>query len=364
MKVVIVHDYVTQRGGAERVVLELLSSFSEARLVTSALEPSTTYPEFAQFEIETLWLNKVRPLRRDPRRAFPFLASAFRRHVVKDADLVIASSSGWAHRVQTSAPKIVYCHNPARWLYQPDDYLHRWSPRLREVFVANTHRLRHTDSLAATSASAYLVNSRAVASRVHDVYGIDAAVVPPARGVSPDGAQHAVHGVERGYLLTIGRTRGYKHTEAVCEAVKLMPDERLVVVGGLSEHLPQHDRITVLPRVTDEQLRWLYANADGLVAVSYEDFGLTPVEAQAFGVPSVVLRDGGYLDSTVEGVTGVFVDQPTPSAVADGIRGLRSRAWAPETIRTSGERYSPDAFRERVHDVVGKVMADAGSVTE
>lgn len=364
MKVVVVHDYVTQRGGAERVVLELLSCFPDSRLVTSVFEPATTYPEFADYDIETLWLNRVRPLRRDPRLAFPFLASAFRRHVVRDADLVIASSSGWAHRVQSSAPKIVYCHNPARWLYQPHDYLHGWSPRVRELFVANTHRLRHTDSLAATTASAYLVNSHAVASRVHDAYAIDAEVVPPARGVSPDGTHRPVAGVSPGYLLTIGRTRGYKHTEAVCEAVSRMPGERLVVVGGTTEHLPKHERVTVLPRVTDEELRWLYANAAGLVAVSYEDFGLTPVEAQAFGVPSVVLRDGGYLDSTVDGITGLFVDQPTPTAVIDGIRDLRSRSWTSETIRSHGKRYSPDSFRDRMHDIVDKVLANAGSVAE
>ena len=115
-KVVIVHDYVTQRGGAERVVLDLLRSFPGARLVTACFEATATYPRFSEYEIETLWTNRVPLFRRDPRRAFPFLARAFASHVINDADLVICSSSGWAHRVSTSAPKIVYCHNPARWL--------------------------------------------------------------------------------------------------------------------------------------------------------------------------------------------------------------------------------------------------------
>src|SRR5664280_1220390 len=121
-RIVIVHDYVTQRGGAERVVLDLLRSFPGTRLVTACFEASSTYPRFAAYDIETLWLDRVPMFRRDPRTAFPFLAKAFSRHIIDDADLVICSSSGWAHRVTTSAPKIVYCHNPARWLYQPDDY--------------------------------------------------------------------------------------------------------------------------------------------------------------------------------------------------------------------------------------------------
>lgn len=364
MKVVVVHDYVTQRGGAERVVLELLSCFPGARLVTSVFEPTTTYPDFADHDVETLWLNRFKSFRTDPRRAFPFLARAFNRHVVQDADLVIASSSGWAHRVHTEAPKIVYCHNPARWLYQPHDYLHGLSPRLRELFVANTQRLRHSDNAAATTASAYLVNSRVVGSRVHDAYGIDAAVVPPARGLSPEGPQSPIAGVEPGYLLTVSRSRGYKNTQVACEAVGRMPEERLVVVGGVRDHLPDHDNVTVLPRISDAELRWLYANAAALVAVSYEDFGLTPVEAQAFGVPSLVLRGGGYLDSTVEGVTGLFVDEPTADAVVKGIRLLRASTWSPEAITAHGELFSPGAFCDRMNDVADKVMANAGAVPE
>ncbi len=359
MKVVVAHDYVTQRGGAERVVLELLECFPDTRLVTSVFEPTTTYPEFGHYEVETLWLNRFKSFRKDPRRAFPLLARAFNRHVIRDADLVIASSSGWAHRVHTQAPKIVYCHNPARWLYQPHDYLHGLSPRLRELFAANTQRLRHSDNLAATTASAYLVNSRVVGERVRDAYGIDARVVPPARGLSPDGEQRPISGIEPGYLLTIGRSRGYKNTEVVCNAIGRMGEERLVVVGGLGAHRPERPGVTVLPRVGDAELRWLYANADALVAVSYEDFGLTPVEAQAFGVPSVVLRGGGYLDSTAEGVTGIFVDEATAEAVVNGVRLLRERNWSPEAIRGHGERFSPTAFCGRMQDVVDKVLANA-----
>lgn len=357
----IVHDYLTQRGGAERVVLDLLRTFPEARLVTSCWNPSTTYPEFGEHRIETLWLDQVPVLRRDPRRAFPFLAHAFAAYQVRDADVVVCSSSGWAHRVSTEAPKIVYCHNPARWLYQPREYFPRMPTWMRHRFVDGTAGLRRSDADAALSASAYLVNSAAVAGRVRRTYGIDPVVVPPARGLAPDGPQSAMPGIEPGYLLTVSRRRAYKHTEAIREAVAAMPNERLVVVGGAPVSDPARGIISVTG-VTDDQMRWLYANAAALVAVGSEDFGLTPVEAQSFGVPAVVLRNGGYLDSTIEDLTGVFIEAATPAQIVDGIWRLRARSWDGQALRRCGERYSPDAFSTRIRDTVTEVLESAEAI--
>ncbi len=298
-------------------------------------------------------------LRRDPRRAFPFLAQAFKRHEIRDADVVVCSSSGWAHRVSTPAPKIVYCHNPARWLYQPHEYFPSMPAWARGRYVARTKSLRSSDALAAHGAAAYVVNSGAVASRVRVTYGIDSAVVPPARGLSPEGPQSPIHGIEPGYLLTVSRRRAYKHTAAICDAVASMPGERLVVVGGATtEAWPVG--VTSLHDLDDAQMRWLYANAAGLVAVAHEDFGLTPVEAQSFGVPAVVLRGGGYLDSTIENLTGVFIDGSGPAQIIEGIRALRARSWDADALRQSGERFSPAAFTRRIRGVV-EDMVDPSS---
>ena len=357
-RVVVAHDYVTQRGGAERVVLELLRAFPGSRLVTSCWNPQASYPEFAGHEIETLWVNRFPPFRRDPRRAFPFLSAAFRRVSISDADIVLCSTSGWAHHVRTSAPKIVYCHSPARWLYQPDDYLARLPRWARLSFRFITGRLRRHDSEAATGeVDTYLVNSTAVANRVRDNYGIDSQVVPPARGLSPDGPQTPVPGVAPGFLLTVGRSRGYKRIPAICDAVAQMPGERLVVVGAHPEEYGWPPEIAGVMDVDDEQMRWLYANATGLIAVAEEDFGLTPVEAQSFGVPSVVLRSGGYVDSTIEGVTGVYVEGAEVPQLVDGIRALRAHSWDAEKIRIAGERYAPETFARRMQDVVADVLA-------
>jgi glycosyltransferase involved in cell wall biosynthesis len=354
-RVVVVHDYVTQRGGAERVVLQLLDAFPGSPLVTSCWNPPTTYPAFGNYHVETLWLDRVIPFRRDPRRAFPFLAAAFSRHVIVNADVVLCSSSGWAHRVATTAPKIVYCHNPARWLYQPRDYFPALSGRARRAVSAAMEPLRRSDRAAAHQAARYVVNSSVVARRVKAAYGIDAAVVPPASGLSADGPQERLAGIDPGFLLTVGRPRSYKRTELVADAVASLPAERLVIVGGSANGWPS-PRITAVSALRDAEMRWLYANASGLVAVAEEDFGLSPVEAQSFGLPSVVLRSGGYLDSTIEDVTGVFVDDPSAAQVADGIRSLRSRSWDAEAIRLSAKRFSCDAFAARINEIVAEVL--------
>jgi glycosyltransferase involved in cell wall biosynthesis len=355
-RIVIVHDYLTQRGGAERVALDLLRTFPGSRLVTSCWNPATTYPGFHDHDIETLWIDKVPALRRDPRRAFPVLAKTFERHTIRDADVVVCSSSGWAHRVGTSAPKVVYCHNPARWLYQPNEYFPSMPGWARRHFVRRTAKLRHSDAEAAHDAAAYLVNSGAVAGRVRVTYGIDPTVVPPARGLSPEGPKQPVPGIEPGYLLTVSRRRAYKQTQVICEAVASMPGERLVVVGG-GPTTAWPVGVKSVSNLDDAQMRWLYAHAAGLVAVAHEDFGLTPVEAQSFGIPAVVLRNGGYLDSTVEDLTGVFIDSSSVPDVIDGIRALRRRRWDADALRRCGDRYAPNVFAERMTRIVEGVLS-------
>jgi glycosyltransferase involved in cell wall biosynthesis len=354
-RVVLVHDYATQRGGAERVALRLLQAFPGSTLVTSCWNPPATYPEFDDYQVETLWPDRVSPFRRDPRRAFPFLATVFSRHAITGADVVLCSSSGWAHRVATTAPKIVYCHNPARWLYQPHVYFPGMPAWARRTAVAAMGSLRRSDKQAALRAARYVVNSAAVARRVKAVYGMDAEVVPPASGLAADGPAEPLPGIDPGFLLTVGRARGYKRTDVVCDAVASLPGERLVVVGGPAREW-SCPRTTVVSGLRDAQMRWLYANASALVAVAEEDFGLTPVEAQGFGLPSVVLRNGGYLDSTIEGVTGVFVDEPAPAQVAKAIRDLRSRSWDAAAIRRSGERFSCEKFTRRMNEIVADVL--------
>lgn len=350
-RVGIVHDYLTQRGGAERLVLSLLDAFPGASCTTSVFNPGGTYAAFSQYEIQTLWLNAIPLFRRDPRTAFPFLGRAFAQHLVSNAEVVVASSTGWAHGVRCEVPKVVYCHNPARWLYQPDDYF-VGLPRLARLgFAPFACNLTRRDLAAARSATTYIANSTSVRDRIRKAYGVDAEVVHPCSSLDAGGEREPVDGVEPGYLLSVARSRGYKNTQLLCEVVERSPGVRLVVVGGLpaGQWSPRLRGVTAIP---DAQLRWLYANAAGVVALSHEDFGLTPVEGYTFGRPSLVLRAGGYLDSSVEGLTSVFIDELDWTAVFDGVQQLQHGTWDEGAIRAHAGRFSEDTFQGRIRDIV------------
>ncbi|MCW2616796.1 MAG: glycosyltransferase family 4 protein [Frankiales bacterium] len=337
------------------MALALWQAFPGARLLTSVYDPAGTFPGFAEAVVETSWLQRVPTARRDPRRALPLMASAFDRLRVDDVDAVVCSSTGWAHGVATRAPKVVYCHNPARWLYQPQDYLRSQPAAVRTALRTLTPRLTGWDQRAAQSADRYLVNSTVVRQRVLATYGIKATVVPPPVSLDVTATQEAPAGVEPGFFLVVGRARGYKNTEAVCEAFAELPDQRLVVVGGL----PSGDwpgNLTGLVDVRDAELAWLYAHCQALVSVAYEDFGLTPVEANAFGKPALVLRAGGFLDTLDEGVSGWFVESVEPAAVRKTVRQLLAAPLDPAPIREHAARYSPAAFATAVQDAVEQAV--------
>ena len=122
--VAIVHDYLTQRGGAERVVLAMHRVFPAAPIYTSLYEPDLTFPEFRDIDVRPSYLNHVPFLRRHHRLALPLLAHAFSQIEI-DEKIVLCSSSGWAHGIHTTGTKLVYCHCPARWLYKSADYFRR-----------------------------------------------------------------------------------------------------------------------------------------------------------------------------------------------------------------------------------------------
>ena len=354
--VALAHDYLTQRGGAERVALRLAEALHVTELVTTIYEASRTFDGFRRQRVRTSSLDRVLSFRRDPRLALPLLSGAVDRLRPSDADVLVTSTSGWAHGVRHRGPKIAYCHNPARWLYQPEDYLHGAGQRARMVLGATRRRLREWDREAAGSVDLYLANSTSVAARIRAAYGVEARVVHPPYGVDPDGVQEPVPDLAPGFWLTVARGRGYKNTRVVCEAVEARPGERLVVVGGLPERPGGwSERITSVGRVTDAQLRWLYARARALVSVSREDFGLTPVEAYAFGTPAVVLRAGGFLDSTQEGVSGVFVEEAHVDALHAALDGLPD--LDPGPIRAHSRRFSPAAFAVELERAVDDVTA-------
>lgn len=352
----VVHDYLTQRGGAERVALLLAQRFGGGAISVLVADQAQTFEGFATMDVRSTWLSKIAAFRRDPRAALPLLPIAALSLKVPAAAVTLCSSSGWAHGVRNKGAKVVYCHNVARWLYQPDAYfldlgaVQRLAGRLlRRPLIA-------WDQSRARSVDQYIANSRVVQQRISEAYGRDAVVINPPVMLEVSGPQSPIPGVHPGYHLTVSRPRGYKRTEQIVEAFREMPDQRLVVVGSApAGRLPGN--VNTLDRVTDDQLRWLYANCMALIAVSDEDFGLTPVECHAFGRPVLVLRSGGYLETVVDGRTGLFIETPDPAVIRDGVRRLGLRAWDADQITRHAQEWSVDRFIERIDQVLTEVRS-------
>nr|WP_249419805.1 glycosyltransferase [Rhabdothermincola salaria] len=188
-----------------------------------------------------------------------------------------------------------------------------------------------------------LCNSTVTRRAIAEVYGRDAVVVPPPPALTPGGPERPVPGgpaSDAPFGLCVARLLPYKNVDVVIEAAR-RAGVALVVVGrgpdearlrALADAGGSGPPVTLVTDADDAQLRWLYRHAAGLVAVSHEDYGLTPLEAASFATPTLALRAGGYLDTVVEGVNGLFVDDPTVGSVAAGLERLLGTGWDPAAV--------------------------------
>lgn len=358
LRIAIAHDYLTQRGGAERVVLAMARTFPDAPIYTTFYDPSSTYAEFAALDVRTTWINRLPALRNDHRRALPIMPLGVRRGRI-DADVLLCSSSGWAHGFRTTGRKVVYCYSPARWLYQQAEYLGDNAPALRKGALRVLRApLMRWDRQQAGRADAYLAISTVVRRRIWDTYGVSAAVLaaPHTMGTEPKAAVDLPW--QEPFFVCLSRLLPYKNVEAVVRAFAGM-SSRLVVVGRGPEKQRlaslATENVVFLQDLQDEQLRWLYSRAVAVISSSFEDFGLTPLEGAAFGKPSVVLNWGGFLDTVVEGVTGTFFDSPTPDAIRSGVVRLLSATWEESVIMAHANKFSEAAFANGLRQAVAAV---------
>ena len=356
VRIAIAHDYITQRGGAERVVLALHRMFPDAPIYTTLYHPETTFPEFKNATIVTSGLNRVSLFRRHHRVALPFLAFASNRlHI--DADVVVASSSGWAHGFPTTGRKFVYCHSPARWLYLSDNYLGKETKKSPVGLVLETLKpfLRRWDRKAAATADVYVANSHLIKERIRTAYGFDVDVIAPPFGIQAHGDVEPLTEIadwaEDGYYLVVSRLMPYKNVDKAIDAVR-GTDRKLLIIGAgpLADELQatRPSNVHIASGVSDAQLRWAYTHARGLIAPSYEDFGLTPLEGGAFGKPVAALHAGGYLDTVVEGVNGVFFESPTGSDIAAALTKLESHPLSEAAILEHVEQFSEAEFARKI----------------
>jgi len=355
-RVAIVHDYLNQRGGAEKVVLELSNMWPEAPIYTSLYRPDSTFEEFRGRDIRTSFLDRI-PIDRGFRNLFPLYPAAFRSFGKIDADVVIASSSGWAHmaRVGEGAVHVVYCYTPARWLYR-DEHLGVDGRRARrQSLVAPFIRsLRRFDARAARRADTYVAISDAVRERVRHAYGFEAPIVYP-----PVDTERVRPGPRGERLLVISRLLPYKHVDLILNAAhQLGLGLDVVGTGPLLEDLRRvaGPDTTFHGAAPEETVTQLLETCSAVCVAGEEDFGIVAVEAQAAGKPVVAYGRGGARETVVDGVTGVLFDEQTVACVADAVAACRRLVTRPEHIAASTARFSARAFREGLTRVIAATL--------
>jgi glycosyltransferase involved in cell wall biosynthesis len=342
-----VHDYLNQTGGAERVVLAMSGIWPDAPVYTSLYRAGSTFPDFGAVDVRTSALGWL-PIDGGFRNLFPLYPVAFRAFGPLEYDIVISSSSGWAHSVRTASWSFhaVYCHAPARWLYGGE---HLVDAR-RRVLWPFVSALREWDRGAAQRAQLYIANSQEVRRRIHAQYRVDAPVVYPPVDV------HRFVPQERGErLLVVSRLLPYKRVDAIVDAATRGGIGLDVVgTGPCLADLQRRAGQTVKfhGRLQDDDVRGLMQTCRALCVPGKEDFGITSVEANAAGKPVVALAAGGALETLEDGVTGSFFSRHEPTEVLDAIRRCDRIETPPDRISASARRFSRHTFEVRLREVV------------
>lgn len=370
MKVAIVHDYLREYGGAERVVEALHQIYPDAPVYVAFADPKVAgihWKKFADWQIYQSWLTKIPGYKRlfSPLRIFA--PNYFRAFDLSGYDLVISSSNAYfAKAVKVpNGTHICYCHTPARSLYgytTMTDW--RQNPLTRLVGNLINHYLRVVDYQVARKVDYFIANSKETKKRIAKFYRRDARVIYPPIAIPehPPGQSRVEGGGQssEGYFLYVGRIAVSKHVDLAVQACTQL-NLPLKVVGegkGLDYlHSIAGPGVEFLGGVSDEKLSKLYAGASALLfPAEEEDFGMVPVEAMGYGVPVIAHRSGGPLESIVEGKTGLFFDEFTVKNFSEALKIFQKTKFDRNKIYNHAKKFSKERFVREIKQFVDEVV--------
>jgi glycosyltransferase involved in cell wall biosynthesis len=356
MNVAIVHDYLNQYGGAERVLEALHDLYPQAPVYTSVYAPAALPAAYQQWDIRTSFMQRLPFVTRRHQIYFPLYATAFERFDFSAYDLIISSSSAWAKGVITPphALHICYCHTPMRFAWSTQEYLRGENVgRLGRFFLPFAlSYVRLWDELSSMRVDEYIANSQETARRIGKYYRRPATVINPPVDLS---GFRPAEGPPDDYFLVVARLVPYKRLDAVIEAFNILGLPLRVVGKGRQRAQLEalaRDNIRFLGGVSHEELGRLYANCRALLWPEAADFGITPVEAQAAGRPVIAYAAGGALETIIPGETGVFFDQQTPEAIVAAVRAFDADRFDSARIRRHAEQYDVSVFKRRMRDLI------------
>jgi glycosyltransferase involved in cell wall biosynthesis len=359
MKVAIVHYWLVNMRGGEKMLEALLEMFPQADIFTHVYNPKAVSALIREKRVFTSRINRLPFAKKIYQLYMPLMPDALLDFNLQDYDLVISSEAGPAKGVvpAPNAYHLCYCHSPMRYLWDMyHEYFREAAPPVRFFMKRLIPSLRVWDVTSANLVDRFVTNSRHVANRIRRIYNREAEVV---YGPAPVEQFLNAERKPSDYYLFFGQVTGYKRADIAIEAC-VQSGRKLVVAGaGVKKKYKRKNRksglISFLGRVSDEEAAALYAGARALLYPGIEDLGLVPIEAQAAGCPVIAYRDGGALETVKENVTGLFFDKQTPEsliAAMDFFEQNEVTFSARQLFNEHVQQFSKTAFIERIRRVI------------
>lgn len=352
--VALVHDFLVQMGGAEKVLEALHELYPQAPIYTSVYDPAVMPAEYRSWDIRTSSLQHWPARGKLHRTMLPFYPMAFEGFDLSAYDLVISSSSAFAKGVITlpHTRHVCYMHAPMRYVWMTDTYLKgERVGRFRRLLTPMLHYLRLWDQVSASRVDTYVANSTAVQRRIAKFYRREAIVVPPP----VDTSRFAVSEVRGDYYIAVSRFVPYKRMDMAVDAMtRLGRPLKIVGTGRQAAELKRRAGPTVefLGWVDNARLPELVANARAFLMPGEEDFGIAPVEANAAGRPVIACAAGGALDTQVDGVTGVLFAPQTVEALCAAVERFEGLTFDHAAIGRHARQFDTEQFKSRIRAVI------------
>jgi glycosyltransferase involved in cell wall biosynthesis len=352
LRVTLAHDYLLVMRGAERTFAAIAELYSDAAIVSLLYDELATDGRFAGRSITTSPLQRLGLSQTNFRRLLPLYPLAVERLKLPSCEVVISSSSAFAHGVRApdGAMHICYCYTPFRYAwYEEARALQETARPLRGPLRLQLRWMRRWDLDASRRVDAYIAISRLSRERIKRYYGRDAVVIHP-----PVETHRFSPGQPGESLLVVSELVRHKRLRVALEAAR-RAGRPIRVVGSGPDYAAlreAHPEAEFLGRASDEELQELYASALAVVVPSLEEFGIAAVEAQAAGRPVIAAGAGGALETVLDGQTGLLARLDDVDSFADAIRQIDEIEFDPAVAVRSAERFSVDAFQRRLADYV------------
>jgi len=364
MKIAFVHEFLTQYGGAERVLEAFLEIYPDAPIYTLVYNENKMGKHFGKYNIKTSFLQKTLFAKTKTRWYLPLMPSAIESFDLSQYDLVISDASAFAKGVITlpSTNHICYCHTPTRYLWnESSSYIKSakipWP--INKLMPNILTNLRIWDYNAAQRPDYMIANSKYIKERIKKYYHRDVDVIYPF--VNKD--KFIFRETKKDYYFMAGRLVPYKKYDIVIEAFNNLPSKKLFIAGsGVYEKELKEKAISkniiFLGRVSDEKLAQYYADAKGFIFPADEDFGIAPLEAMISGTPVIAFKKGGALETVIDKKTGLFFPNQEKNSIIDAIHEFEKMKFDSEKIKNHASKFTKEIFIENIKNYLIKKRKD------